>query len=222
MTPGDTQEGNMADPATDRSVGRRSGGDKSAADLDGTFAAGEGVIGASLAMTPAAALARHVEWLDFALGAATAEEHWRRERLAKATKGNRAKRTDRLAEVVAEIEELTALLTGIRDLERRAATAPATTPRRRGRPPGSKNGTGKRSASAASAATKPAATKSPAPKAAAPSASATKAPSTGRRRTTAAKASSPAAGTSARPATTASSPKPSTARRRRSTSASAG
>ncbi len=142
----------MADQSTDRPAGRRSDSDTAVADLNGTFAAGEGVLGASLAMTPAAALARHVEWLDFALGAATAEERWRRERLAKATKGNRPKRTDRLAEVVAEIEELTALLTGIRDLERRAALAPTTTPRRRGRPPGSKNGTGKRPATAASAA----------------------------------------------------------------------
>jgi len=112
MGPGDTQEENMADASTDRPAGRRSRGDTAAEDLNGTLAAGDGVLGASLAMTPAAALARHVEWLDFALGAATAEERWRRERLTKATKGNRAKRTDRLAEVVAEIEELTALVTG--------------------------------------------------------------------------------------------------------------
>ena len=201
----------MAHASTDRSVGRRSGSDSVAADLNGTFAAGDGVIGASLAMTPAAALARHVEWLDFALGAAPAEEQWRRERLTKATKGNRAKRTDRLAEVIAEIEELTALLTGIRDLEQRAATAPATTPRRRGRPPGSKNGTGKRSTSAASAA-KTIEVKGPA----------TKAPATARRRTTAAKA--PAAGSAARPATPASTgtSTTSTPRRKRSTSTTAG
>lgn len=204
----------MADASTHRPAGRRSGSETAAPDLDGTFAAAEGVVGASLAMTPAAALARHVEWLDFALGAATAEERWRRERLAKATKGNRAKRTDRLAEVVAEIEELTALLTGIRDLERRAAPAPATTPRRRGRPPGSKNGTGKRSASAASAATKASATRP----------SATKAPATGRRRTTPARAPSSAAGSDAGSAAAAPTVKPttSTPRRRRSTSATAG
>lgn len=197
----------MADASTDRPAGRRSGSDTAAADLDGTFAAGEGVVGASLAMTPAAALARHVEWLEFALGAATAEERWRRERLTKATKGNRAKRTDRLVEVAAEIEELTALLTGMRDLERRAA--PATAPRRRGRPPGSKNGTGKRSASTASAATK---------------APATKARATGRRRTTPAKAPSLAAGSDAGPAAATPTVKPttSTPRRRRSTSATAG
>ena len=215
----------MAHASTDRSVGRRSGSDSAAADLHGTFAAGEGVVGASLAMTPAAALARHVEWLDFALEAATAEERWRRERLAKATKGNREKRTDRLAEVVAEIEELSALLSGIRDLERRAATAP--TPRRRGRPPGSKNGTGKRSASAASAAAKaPAAkapaAKAPAAKAPAAKAPAAKAPATGRRRGTAAKA--PATRSAAAPAGAAQAEKPatSTARRRRSTSTPAG
>lgn len=201
----------MADASTDRPTGRRSGSDTAAADLDATFAAGKGVVGASLAMTPAAALARHVEWLDFALGAATAEERWRRERLAKATKGNRSKRTDRLAEVVAEIEELTALLTGIRDLERRAGPAAATTPRRRGRPPGSKNGTGKRSASAAT--TKAPATKAPA----------TKAPATGRRRTPA-KAPSRVAGPDAGPAAATPTVKPttSTPRRRRSTSATAG
>lgn len=198
----------MADASTDRAAGRRSGSDTAAADPNGTFAAGEGVVGASLAMTPAAALARHLEWLDFALGAATAEERWRRERLAKATKGNRAKRTDRLAEVVAEIEELTALVTGIRALERRAGPATAATPRRRGRPPGSKNGTGKRSASATSAATKT---------------SATKAPATGRRRTPA-KAPSPAAGSNAGPAAATPTVKPttSTPRRRRSTSPTAG
>lgn len=192
----------MAHASTDRSVGPRSGGGSAAADLNGSFAAGDGVVDASLAMTPAAALARHVEWLDFALGAATAEERWRRERLAKATKGNRAKRTDRLAEVVAEIEELTALLTGIRDLERR--DPPASTARRRGRPPGSKNGTGKRSASGASAATK--------------------APSTGRRRTTSAKAPAPAAGSAANAVTRASTATATTptARRKRSTPTTAG
>ncbi|HUQ78964.1 MAG TPA: hypothetical protein VM427_08875 [Patescibacteria group bacterium] len=209
----------MAHPSTDRSVGRRSGGDKVAADPSGTFEAGEGVVGASLAMTPAAALARHVEWLDFALGAATAEEHWRRERLAKATKGNRAKRTDRLAEVVAEIEELTALLTGIRDLEQRATPAPATTPRRRGRPPGSKNGTGRRSTSAPRAAsTAPVA----APAAAKPSSAS--APATGRRRPPAAKAPAPSERAAAGSAAAAPTAKPtgSPARRRPSTSTTGG
>ncbi|MDQ3128805.1 MAG: hypothetical protein M3Q66_10200, partial [Chloroflexota bacterium] len=133
----------MAQASTGRSTGRQSGADQDAPDVKGSAATGDITAGAPLGMTPAAALARHVEWLDFALGAATAEERWRRERLTKATKGNRVKRTDRLAEVAAEIAELTALLTGIRDLERRAALAPTTTPRRRGRPPGSRNATGK-------------------------------------------------------------------------------
>lgn len=210
----------MADASTHRSSGRRSGSD-TAADLSGTFAAGEGGFGGSLAMTPAAALARHVEWLEFALGAASAEERWRRERLAKATKGNRPKRTDRLAEVAAEIEELTALLTGIRDLERRATLAPTPTPtpRRRGRPPGSKNGTGKPRSTAASAATKAPAAKTPTAKG-----GATKAPATGRRRATAARASSPASASAARPAAHPATAKPttSTPRRKRSTSATAG
>lgn len=111
-----------------------------------TAGTGTGPTAADPPMTPAAALARHVEWLDFALGAATAEEAWRRDRLAKATKRNRAKREERLAEVVGEVKELTALIAGIRNLEQRAARptraragAPATStadgaPRRRGRP----------------------------------------------------------------------------------------
>lgn len=112
-----------------------------------TAGTGSGPAAGNPPMTPAAALARHVEWLDFALGAATAEEAWRRDRLAKATKRNRAKREERLAEVVGEIEELTALIAGIRSLQQRAARstrakpgstakAPAAdgTPRRRGRP----------------------------------------------------------------------------------------
>ncbi len=175
----------MADIGTNRPDARRAVGDAPPTHTNGSSAGGAGMDGAWLAMTPAAALARHVEWLDFALGAATAEELWRRERLAKATKGNRAKRTDRLAEVVAEIEELSALLSGIRDLERRAALAPATTPRRRGRPPGSKNGTGKRATSTASAAPKTTAPKTTAPKATAPEATAPKAAPRRRRSTSA-------------------------------------
>ncbi|HEU4573298.1 MAG TPA: hypothetical protein VFR93_11480, partial [Candidatus Limnocylindrales bacterium] len=52
--------------------------------------------GASPAMTPEAALARHVEWLEFALAAAKSEATWRASRLEKATKKNLAKRTARL------------------------------------------------------------------------------------------------------------------------------
>jgi hypothetical protein len=71
-------------------------------------------------MAPSAALARHVEWLEFALGAAKSEETWRAARLEKATKRNRDKRSQRLDEVRDEIEELSALLTGIRALQARA------------------------------------------------------------------------------------------------------
>lgn len=145
----------MTDASPNRPAGRQSTGNGIATDRGGPPAASANGRAPVVVMTPAAALARHVDWLDFALGAATAEERWRRERLAKATKGNLAKRTDRLAEVIAEIEELTALLTGIRDLQ---APAPAAPARRRGRPPGSKNGTGKRSASAAAGSTTPPAT----------------------------------------------------------------
>lgn len=98
--------------------------------------------GPPMDMTPAAALKRHLDWLDYALGAARAEETWRAGRLEKASKSNRDKRIQRLAEVREEIEELTALLLGIRDLEARAAApgpaakAPATrTARRRGAAP---------------------------------------------------------------------------------------
>lgn len=141
----------MTDTSTNRPTGRRSSHAAVATDRDGTSAGVSSGVVPAIAMTPAAALARHIEWLDFALGAATAEERWRRERLAKAGKGNRAKRTDRLADVIAEIDELTALLAGIRELQAKAsAAAPAP---RRGRPPGSKNGTGRRSTTAAPAAT---------------------------------------------------------------------
>jgi hypothetical protein len=79
-------------------------------------------------MTPAVAVTRHLEWLDYALAAARAEESWRRGRLDKATKRNRLKRETRLAEVVAEIDELAALILGLRALQNPAA---ARTPVRR-------------------------------------------------------------------------------------------
>ena len=69
-------------------------------------------------MTPAVAVSRHVEWLDYALAAARAEETWRRGRLEKATRKNRSKRESRLAEVLGEIEELAALLIGLRGLQK--------------------------------------------------------------------------------------------------------
>jgi len=83
-------------------------------------------------MTPAVAVSRHLEWLDYALAAARAEESWRRGRVAKAVKKNRSKREARLAEVVAEITELAALLAGLRDLQKRAG--PSKTATRRSTP----------------------------------------------------------------------------------------
>ena len=65
-----------------------------------------------VAMTPVAAVVRHVEWLEFALAAARDEEARRRERLGRATDKNREKRTVRLAEVTAEVRELGALVQG--------------------------------------------------------------------------------------------------------------
>jgi hypothetical protein len=73
-------------------------------------------------ITPTVAVTRHLEWLDYALAAARAEETWRRGRVANATKKNRAKRETRLAEVIAEIDELSALLIGLRALRQKPAT----------------------------------------------------------------------------------------------------
>ena len=75
-------------------------------------------------MTPAAALARHLEWLEYALTAAREEEDRRRGRLDRATPKNRDKRAVRLAEVRAEVDELSALVQGIKDLQAAAAPAP--------------------------------------------------------------------------------------------------
>jgi hypothetical protein len=77
-------------------------------------------------MTPTIALTRHLEWLEYALAAARAEEGWRRTRLGKASKSNLDKRETRLAEVLAEIAELSALILGLRDLQRRAASKPTS------------------------------------------------------------------------------------------------
>jgi hypothetical protein len=82
-------------------------------------------------MSPTVAVSRHLEWLDFALAAARAEETWRRGRLDNATKKNRSKRETRLAEVVAEIDELAALIVGLRPLRkppiaRKPARRPST------------------------------------------------------------------------------------------------
>lgn len=79
-------------------------------------------------MSPTAAVVRHLEWLEFALVAAREEELRRHGRLDRATDKNRDKRTVRLAEVTAEVLELTALVKGIKDLQAGAA-GPARKPR---------------------------------------------------------------------------------------------
>ena len=71
-------------------------------------------------MTPAAALARHLEWLQHALVVAREEEARRRARLDRAKDKNREKRTARLAEVTDEVAELEALVAGIKELQARA------------------------------------------------------------------------------------------------------
>jgi hypothetical protein len=72
------------------------------------------------AMTPTAAVARHLEWLEFALAAARDEEVRRQGRVERATDKNRQKRTVRLAEVTAEVRELAALVSGLKDLQAKA------------------------------------------------------------------------------------------------------
>jgi hypothetical protein len=108
-------------------------------------------------MTPEAALARHIEWLEFALAAARSEETWRAGRLEKATKRNRDRRATRLVEVRDEIEELSALLAAIRDLQRRSARPAATKPAATKRPPAKASGTTRKPATAKPATRRPAA-----------------------------------------------------------------
>jgi DNA-binding protein HU-beta len=81
----------------------------------------------SAAITPAAALARHIDWLEFALAAARSEEAWRVARLEKSTKKSRDKRTSRLAEVRSEIAELGALVVAIRGVTTRPVGRPKAT-----------------------------------------------------------------------------------------------
>jgi hypothetical protein len=76
-----------------------------------------------VSMTPAAALARHLEWLEYALAAAKDEEGRRQGRLERATDKNRGKRTRKLTEVSAEVRELDALVRGIRELQANAPKA---------------------------------------------------------------------------------------------------
>src|SRR5215210_1416203 len=92
------------------------------------------------ATTPAAAVARHLEWLEYALEAARDEERRRQGRLERATDKNREKRIVRLGEVTAEIRELDALVKGLRELRAKAGAASA--PARSGSPRATTNGAG--------------------------------------------------------------------------------
>ena len=127
-------------------------------------------------MSPTAAVLRHLEWLEFALVAARDEELRRQGRLDRATDKNRDKRTVRLAEVTAEVLELSALVKGIKDLQAGAA-GPARKPRATKRPSGTIRRAGVAAASTAApkagpvAKTRPAAKPRPASKTPKPSAS---------------------------------------------------
>lgn len=77
----------------------------------------------SPAMTPQAAVARHLQWLELAVAAARDEEVRRQGRLDRATSKNRDKRTARLAEVRAEVAELSALVKGLTGLGARPLSA---------------------------------------------------------------------------------------------------
>ena len=164
------------------------------------------------AITPAAALARHVEWLDFALAAARSEETWRAARLKKATKKTLDKRTSRLAEVRDEIAELAALIQAIRSLKPSAAsrsTTGAAKPRAAGAAKPRATGARKRTAAA------------PKPQASAAAASAAAAPTTAaratttRKRSTTKRAESRPAATKKPAATTKKPPATTTTRRSR-------
>jgi len=115
-------------------------------------------------MSPTAAVLRHLEWLEFALVAARDEELRRQGRLDRATDKNRDKRTVRLAEVTAEVLELTALVKGIKNLQAGAA-GPARKPRATKRPSGTIRRAGVAAASMAAPKAGPAAKATPTPKA---------------------------------------------------------
>ena len=141
---------------------------------------------------PAAAVARHLEWLEYALNAARDEETRRKGRLERATDKNRDKRSVRLAEVRAEVRELDALVKGIKELNARPAAStrkaaprvtkaktspaakPATTTRRRAK-------SAPASASAAASTSSTRSTRSNGAKGPATPAPATPAPATPRR-----------------------------------------
>ena len=117
---------------------------------------------------PAAAVARHLEWLEYALKAARDEETRRKGRLDRATDKNRDKRTARLAEVRAEVRELDALVVGIKQLSARPVAAAGKTPTRAtkaksstpAKPRASTRGRPKAAPAGASAATSTASTRS--------------------------------------------------------------
>ena len=125
-------------------------------------------------ITPAAALARHIEWLEFALAAARSEETWRAGRLEKATKKSRDKRSQRLAEVRDEIAELSALLGGIRGLQAGTGSRPAATRRRAATKPAARKATTTKAATAKPTTAKAAAAEPATATTAAPAKAATK------------------------------------------------
>ena len=167
------------------------------------------------AMTPAAAVTRHVEWLEFALAAARDEETLRRERLGRATDKNREKRTIRLAEVTAEVRELAALVQGLNGLQTKRPTAsrPAAARRRKAasaakRTPASKLAAASAPPAAAAAAT-PKATSAAKPRttrASKPKTSSSKPAATRAAMPAATRAAKPAATRTAKPATRAAKP----------------
>lgn len=121
-------------------------------------------------LTPTAAVARHVEWLEYALAAARDEEIRRQARLDRATDKNREKRTMRLTEVTAEVRELGALVSGLKVLQTRATRLTAGPKRKAAsaRAATAKAAAAKRAAAATAATTSTATaatSKTPAPKA---------------------------------------------------------
>jgi hypothetical protein len=130
-------------------------------------------------LTPTAAVARHVEWLEYALAAARDEEVRRQGRLDRATDKNREKRQIRLAEVTAEVRELGALVSGLKVLQTRATRLTAG-PKRKAASATAKRAAAATTTTRAASTSKPVAAKSKAPtakpaaKASAPTASTAK------------------------------------------------
>jgi DNA-binding protein HU-beta len=162
-------------------------------------------------ITPAAALARHIEWLEFALAAARSEETWRAGRLEKATKKSRDKRGQRLAEVRDEIAELSALLGGIRGLQAGTASRPAATRRRAATKSAPRKPTTRKATTTKAATAKPTSAKAAA---AAPATATTAAPAKAATNPTVKRATTKRA-TTPRKRSTAAKPAGSTTTRRR-------